>query len=137
MPYEHFEHTADIGIRVRARDLPALFADAARGLTAALVENPEDVRPQESREFTVRGGNRAWLLRDWLNELLYEFDARQMLYSEFDIELDGEGLRATARGETADPARHRLDHEVKAVTYHGLAVSETPGGWMAEVILDI
>jgi len=41
------------------------------------------------------------------------------------------------RGETCDPARHSLAHEVKAVTYHGLAVEQVPDGWRAEVILDI
>jgi SHS2 domain-containing protein len=30
-----------------------------------------------------------------------------------------------------------LDHEIKAITYHGLNVCEAEDGWMAEVILDI
>ena len=35
-----------------------------------------------------------------------------------DVRLTDEGLTATARGEPYDPQRHRLDHEVKAITYH-------------------
>ena len=34
--YEVFEHTADLGIRVRAGSLAELFADAGRGLVAQL-----------------------------------------------------------------------------------------------------
>jgi SHS2 domain-containing protein len=30
-----------------------------------------------------------------------------------------------------------LAHEVKAVTYHGLIVEQSPDVWRAEVILDI
>jgi SHS2 domain-containing protein len=37
-----------------------------------------------------------------------------------------------------DPARHTMDHEVKAITYHGLDVRQIDDGtWQAEVIVDI
>ena len=37
--YEIFEHTADLGIRVRGGSLNELFADAARGLFSVMVAN--------------------------------------------------------------------------------------------------
>jgi SHS2 domain-containing protein len=47
-------------------------------------------------------------------------------------------LRATCRGEIMDPNRHVMDHEVKAITYHGLQLRREPDGtWLAEVIVDI
>ena len=46
-------------------------------------------------------------------------------------------LTAAARGEPFDPERHPLSHEVKAITYHGLIVESSEGGWLAEVIVDI
>jgi SHS2 domain-containing protein len=36
-----------------------------------------------------------------------------------------------------DESRHEMDHEVKAITYHGLKVEQTVDGWYAEVIVDI
>jgi SHS2 domain-containing protein len=30
-----------------------------------------------------------------------------------------------------------MEHEVKAITYHGLRVEQSSDGWMAEVIVDI
>jgi SHS2 domain-containing protein len=37
-----------------------------------------------------------------------------------------------------DPSRHTMDHEVKAITYHGLQVQQSADGtWEAEVIVDI
>ncbi len=47
------------------------------------------------------------------------------------------GLEAAAWGEPMDPSRHELNHEVKAITYHGLKVEQTADGWLAEVIVDI
>jgi SHS2 domain-containing protein len=46
-------------------------------------------------------------------------------------------LRGVIVGETLDPDRHELDHEVKAATHHGLTLDRDGNEWVAEVILDI
>ena len=74
---------------------------------------------------------------DWLCELLMTFELSGLLLSEFSVRVDGQGLTASVRGEPLDHARHRLEHEVKAITYHGLQVERTDDGWMAEVIVDV
>jgi SHS2 domain-containing protein len=135
--YEYFEHTADLGIRVRAGDLNALFADAATALFAAVVDGLDTVRPAQAVEIAVDGADVEYLLFDWLRELLFRLDADHLLLSQFDVAVSDTGLKATARGEPIDPVRHVLSHEVKAITYHGLRVEREDGGWIAEVIVDI
>ena len=135
--YETFEHTADLGLRARAATLDELFADMARALTATLVEDMAAVRPRATLRLRIEGNDTALLLFDWLNELLYRFDAEGWLFADFAVRVSNDGLEAEARGEPVDTSRHRLDHEVKAITYHGLAVERTPDGWLAEVIVDI
>ena len=135
--YEIFEHTADLGLRIRADDLRGLFAEAARGLFSVMVTNFDDVRPVDEVTFEVKGTEREELLRDWLAELLYAFHGRHLLLAQFDVRLDEAGLTATARGEPFDPGRHEIDAELKAVTYHGLKVEQHPDGWLAEVIVDV
>jgi len=46
-------------------------------------------------------------------------------------------LKALLRGETYDPARHRIKQEIKAVTYHQAAVEKTAAGWRARVVFDV
>jgi SHS2 domain-containing protein len=135
--YETFEHTADLGLRVRAADLPSLFAEAARGLFSIIVADPCAVRPLETISLSVEGDTSELLLFDWLNELLYIYETRRLLLAEFVVQLGPTGLTATARGEPIDPSRHTLDHEVKAITYHALKLQRESGGWLAEVIVDI
>ena len=135
--YETFEHTADVGLRARAPDLKGLFEDAAKALFSVIVVNLDAVRPLREVTLRVEGSDYEDLLHDWLGELLYTFDTRHLLFSDFEVELDGDGLRATARGEPIDPKRHQLDAEVKAITYHGLKVEEDRDGWLAEVIVDL
>jgi SHS2 domain-containing protein len=135
--YELFEHTADLGLRVRGDSLEALLADAGRGLLTMFVANPEAVHPVHTRTIELAAEEPAYLLFDWLSELLFAFESDRLLLSEFDLQLSAGKLTATCRGEPMDATRHQMEHEVKAITYHGLRVDETPEGWEAEVIVDI
>lgn len=136
--YETFEHTADLGLRVRAASLKELFAEAGRGLFSLIVANLDDVRPVEEVSLAVVGEELDLLLFDWLNELLYLFESRRLVLVEFSLTATSSSVQATARGEVFDPARHQPEHEVKAITYHELKVDKQPDGtWLAEVIVDI
>jgi SHS2 domain-containing protein len=135
--YEVFEHTADLGLRIRAPDLNTLFAEAGLALFSIVVENLDEVRPVRQVRLQLQGQDLDYLLFDWLNELLYRLDSEHLLLSRFEVALDGLNLTATASGEEVDPERHHLDHEVKAITYHGLKVAQEKDGWLAEVIVDI
>jgi SHS2 domain-containing protein len=144
--FELFDHTADLGLRVRAASLEELLADAGRGLLAMHVANPEAVRPVQKKTIELTADEPAYLLFDWLSELLFAFESDRLLLAEFAIKLQTSGtpprafptaLTATCRGEPMDPARHVMDHEVKAITYHGLHVERQDGTWFAEVIVDI
>ena len=52
--HEIFEHTADVGIRARADTSEELFAEAARGLFALMIENFDGVRTVEEVTFQVQ-----------------------------------------------------------------------------------
>ena len=77
--------------------------------------------------------------------MLYIFEVRRRVLARFEVNIGPDGLTATVQGEPIDTARHQLDMEVKAITWHGLKVvrdgdSDGGGGkegWLAEVIVDI
>jgi SHS2 domain-containing protein len=135
--FEFLPHTADVGLRVAAPDLNSLFAEAGRGFFSLIVANLCDVEPCVRTTFQLPGDDLAYLLADWLNELLFTFESKRLLLAEFDVEVAPDGLKASAKGEVFDECRHRLDHEIKAVTYHRLRVERVNDGWLAEVIFDI
>lgn len=135
--YETFDHTADLGLRIRAADLDTLFVDAARALFSTVIEDLTAVEPRQQVDIELAGDELDLLLFDWLKELLYRFDAEQLVFCRFAAHVAKDKLNGTAWGESLDRARHVLEHEVKAITYHGLKVERTPDGWVAEVIVDI
>jgi SHS2 domain-containing protein len=135
--YETFDHTADLGLRVRAPDLNTLFAEAAQALFAVIVDDLGTVNVVQEVKVELAGNDREYLLFDWLKELLYCFDVQHLLFSRFTVNVTNDGLTGAAWGEPLDRARHALAHEVKAITYHALKVEQTADGWLAEVIVDI
>src|SRR5262245_63848583 len=100
--FETFEHTADLGLRIRADDLDTLFAEAAAALFSAIVEDLGTVRPE--RELTVRlpADEREYLLFDWLKTLLYHFDVEHLLFSRFEVRLTDAGLEGHAWGRSEE-----------------------------------
>jgi SHS2 domain-containing protein len=138
---ETFEHTADVGLRAYGQDLPDLFEAAASGLFDAIVANRGDVRAQTHEQIWLEAETLPELFLAWLNELIFRSETSHRVYNWFRVQVEhGEhGARLTAEiaGESIDPIRHILDHEVKAATHHGLAVRACDGCWQAEVILDI
>lgn len=135
--FEHFVHGADIGVRGIGATLEEAFAQAARALTAVMVD-PETVAPRETVTIACSAPDRETLLVDWLNALLFETATRHMLFAQFAVRIEGDRLEATAAGEPIDPARHQPAVEVKGATMTELAVRPLPeGGWLAQCVVDV
>jgi SHS2 domain-containing protein len=135
--FEVIDHTADIGIAVYGADMKQTFANAARGLFS-LITDPNAVKENEHRDIEVAAPDREALLVNWLNELIYLFEAKKMLFTRFEINsLTDTGLKATGYGEKINLNRHHLKREVKAATYYKLKIEQTGSGWKVRVIFDI
>jgi SHS2 domain-containing protein len=140
MPYAFFPHTGDIGVRLRGASLAELAESAAQAF-ADVVTDPAGIREVDAAVLTARAAAPDLLLREFLNELLFQFDARRRLVASATVSVTRQGdlwlLEAATRGEAWDPDRHPVKVLVKAITYHALSACETPEGWMATVVFDI
>jgi SHS2 domain-containing protein len=136
---ESFEHTADLGLRVFATDLTDLFQTAGEGLFDVIVANRSELKVVVTEEVSLAADSAEDLLLEWLNELIFRSETTHRLFTRFDVTVDESACRLAGSlgGEAIDPARHVLDHEVKAATRHGLSLRRENEGWVAEVILDI
>ena len=135
--WEHFEHLSDIGVRGFGADPASAFANAALALTA-IVTPPERVARTVAVEIERSDEDLEMLFVDWLNAILFEMAARRMLFSQFDVRLDGPRLCARIWGERINKARHQPAVEVKAATYCDLKVyRETTGRWVAQCVVDV
>ncbi|MEW5758727.1 MAG: archease [Candidatus Omnitrophota bacterium] len=135
--YEFIEHTADFGLRVYGKNLTDLFINAAVGL----FDNIAELRRVKSTKriiIELKASNLEELFISWLRELLYQFSAKEIILKDFKIKkISDTKLEAEAFGEELDLGKHRLNKEIKAVTYHELSVKKINSGYQAQVIFDI
>jgi len=140
MGFWFLDHTGDVAVRVRAASLGALFADAARALTATIVE-AGDVKPAMRWDVSLEAASADLLLVDWLNELVYRFDVERYLVARVDARVADAGgawrLDADVLGEPLDETRHRVRVPVKGVTYHQLTIAEVDGALETTVVFDV
>ncbi len=140
--HEFFDHTSELGLRIRASSFAELLAEAARGLGKLMLRG----RPSSSSgpwyALEVNATDREALLVDWLNELIFRAEVERWIAVEIEIVAATDTmLSARARGVAVDEAPAL----VKAATHHGLVVRHVGGGEgggggddvEAEVVLDV
>lgn len=138
-PYRFVEHTADVAVSVSAATLPKLFANASCAL-ADLICDRRSVRPARRIRIAVRGDGPEDLLVRWLSEVLFQHESRGWVYSRFVLDrVDRRTFSASgaAVGESFDGSRHRLNREVKAITYHMLRIVRRAGRWRVCIVFDV
>jgi len=131
MPYRWVDHTAELELRLDCETETAVFEDAL----LALAELLRDGRPrdQQTVEVAIRGTDRATLLADWLDELVFRAETESLVPDAARrIDLSAEGLRAQVLAHHGEPR-----HLVKGVTYHRLSFEPSDGGYRATVVLDV
>lgn len=135
--YRLVDHTADIGIRVRAESREEMFAVAACAMFDLMVDLSK-VRPIKTTRISLKDNSLEGLLVTWLNELIFRADVSGMFFSRFQVHtVTDKSVEATVKGEPYDEKVHSTREIVKAATYHQLEVTHSSRGWVAQVIFDV
>ncbi|MBN2830854.1 MAG: archease [Candidatus Omnitrophica bacterium] len=133
--YEIFEHTADIGLRIKGNDLKELFKNA--GLAIFQISSRKQFTKNKKHTVVTvshKAPNIEDLFINWLNELLSLSSAKGIIFHNIKIKrLDKNSLEADCSG--SDVGNYKINIEIKAATYHQLKIEESKEGWQAEVIL--
>ena len=125
--WEHYPHEADVGVRGFGASKGEAFEQAALALTAA-VTDVASVSPREVVRVQCAAPYDELLLVDWLNALVYEMATRRMLFSRFEVRLEGRRLVATVWGEAVDPEKHQPAVEVSVcVSPTGMYTTSSTG----------
>lgn len=132
--FEILEHTADVGVRAWGPSLERAFEQATHGLLD--IVGAWAPGPGERHAIEVDANDLGGLLVDWLGEVLYLQDSRDVVVSGLHLEDVGD-RRARGWVELAPRPVEIEGTAVKAVTYHQLAVERRGGRWEATVFLDI
>jgi SHS2 domain-containing protein len=130
--YREVEHTADWELEVWAADLAGLLEQAACGMfqLAGMQLQPG---PRLTRRLTLDVSDSEALLVQFLSELLYLSEDEGIGFDRYRITLDGFHLQVEAGGAPLAS----IDKEIKAVTYHRLAVRQVDGVYRVNIVFDV
>jgi SHS2 domain-containing protein len=157
--YQDLEHPADLLLEITGPDLATLFENALFAFYDQAAEL-RGFRADREVVVTARGASPSDGLRELLSEALFRFETERFvavgaqvtiestMFPQGTVPAEGEsgtgpgagGITVVARlwGENATPGRHTLGAEIKAVTYHRLALERTPeGAYRATVLFDV
>lgn len=120
--YEYFDVTADIGFKAYGENINEAFENAGVAMFNVITDT-SNVNPTKEISFEITSEDHVSLLYDYLEELLFHHEVDFMLFCEFHVEIDDDfHLKATAKGEDIDWDRHERKTEIKAITFHKMAV---------------
>ncbi len=135
-PFVEVDHSGDIGIEAKGKDLAALIKNLTRGLFSLMYRG--GVCAEIERRICVESNSAEELIIDWLSEVLAVSDIHGELYESVQIEKAGDYyIEGILEGEKLDPKKHDLRFHVKAATYHGLRIKKHGGVLRARVIFDL
>lgn len=131
--FREITHIADWELEVWAPDLPTLLEQAARGMYAL-----SGLRLQaglsHSHSIAIQAADAESLLVRFLTELLWVEQERGLGFDDFSLQVSNDCiLHAELRGSKI----LSLEKEIKAVTYHNLAVQATPEGLHVNIVFDV
>ena len=143
MGFEFLDHTADVQVHVWGKTLEEAFEQAVIG-TMSVMTDVAKINPIESINVEAMAPDKEMLLVDYLSEFLYIFDVKELIFSRvkvseigFNEEENKYIIKSVCYGEKADPSRHLIDTEVKAVTFSYLRIVETSDKSEIWFVLDL
>lgn len=131
--FEEVDHTADWAYRVWASTHEGLFLHAVHGLYT-LVDAEFTNTPKRTETLHLQGIDYESLLIAFLNELLHFHDSENLGFDQIDIQtLTPTDLTVSLRGSSVC----QWQKDIKAATYHNLAIIQTNAGIEATIVLDV
>lgn len=131
--WEHFEDGPRTGVRGFGSTPAEAFEQAGLAFTATLAD-PGRVGAWETIELRCEAPDLERLLGTWLRLLAAEAATRHLVFSRFELRLDGGRLTARVAGEHMDLRHRRLPRLAESAAVHA---GRHGDGWLAQASLDV
>ena len=134
---KYIEHPSDVGFEVYGDTLEELYANAAIAMYS-LMTDIDEIEADVERAIELKAEDFQSLMFDWLDEMIFLFEAESLVMKKFDIDVNSTDFRitGTCRGGRFDPYKHESGIIIKAVTYNMMEIKRNEI-WHARVVLDV
>jgi len=134
MKYKFLEHTGDIKFQAYGKTINEAFQNVVSAISNFLARGKR-VKSIKKKKVEVKGHDKESLLYDFIEEIIYLFDAENFVVSKAKVKITENTLKAELLGDNASNYKD-LD-QIKAATYHDMHIKKTKSGWEVQVVLDV
>ena len=134
MKYKFFPHTADIKFRAYGKTLDEAFENVVLAVSEIMGQG-EKIKRKKKKIISVEGNDKESLLYNFIEEIVYLYDAEHFVTAKAEVKIKGNDLRATFYGDDGENYRS-LDH-IKAATYAEMYVRKGKNGWEVQAVVDV
>jgi SHS2 domain-containing protein len=143
--FEIIPHTADLQIHVYGTTLPELFEHALQGMFQATKPQAQGCHYKDDRlicdtlpimrDVGINSPDVNALLVDFLSTALYLSDVHNEIYLRMTVtSFTPNSIIADLHGVAISGMQ---ESEIKAVTYHDLAIVQKDGIWQTDIVFDV
>jgi SHS2 domain-containing protein len=138
--FRYLDHMTDVIVEAYGNTLEDAFANSARGLVNAMFEISE-VIPDREIEIYADGYDLKSLLYNWLEKVILVMLIDNIVVSNLKVNISERNgiysIKGVAKGERIDLEKHHYKIEIKAVTYHEMAIKQDGKGVTIRFLLDL
>ena len=127
---------ADIAFEAYGKNLNEVFENCAYAFFD-MTCNPKTVKQKIKEVITLNDKDEKNLLYNFLSELIFLKDSKQLIFSKLKVDIKDGKLNATLYGDKINSEEQELRNEVKAVTLHMFNLEKTKNGYKATIVVDI
>ncbi len=134
--FEFLEHTGDVKFRAYGSDIAELFENCALAVSSIFSRNGE-ISDSKTKEFVVYEKNYESLLYQFIEQLIYLFDAEGFVVCRVKVKMQGgKKLNVTVYGD--DSVNYSDLDAIKSPTYAEMYVKQIKDKkWEAQVVVDV
>src|SRR5215210_3946045 len=138
--FRYIDHVSDAMAEAYGRTLGEAFAHSAEALVN-LVCNVSKVDPDKIVTIETTGFDRKSLLYNWLEKVLLVLLIDNIILAKFEVKIkrhkDKFYLFSTCKGDDFLRQKHEYKVEVKAITYHGMKITNKKGKVIIRFLVDL
>ncbi len=135
---EIFEHTADIGIEIKAKSEKDIFKNAAKGLMQLIFKRKKIKEKIIQKEICLKEETKEELLHNFLNEILFLIFVKKIYIKKIIIiKISAKKIWAKVQGYFLKNIGDYIIRELKNVTYHNLEIKKEGHFLKVKIIVDI
>lgn len=127
---------ADIAFEAYGRTLNEVFENSAYAFFD-MTCNPKTIKQKIKKQIKIKAENEKDLLYNFLSELIFLKDSKQLIFSKVKVIIKNNKLKAALFGDKIDYEKQELRNDIKAITFYQFNLEKTKNGYKSMVVVDI